>query len=254
MTAEPTLVVAADDTALAAVVAARLIERITAAQTARGTASVVLAGGGVAIAALGAVAASPDRDRIDWTQVELWWGDERFVPAGDPDRNEGQAGAVLLDQLPLDPAKVHPMGASDGPDSSVEDAAARYAGLLAAAAPPGAVVPLFDVLLLGMGPEGHTASIFPGSPAARDDRPVFAVRDCPKPPPTRISLGFSALSSAREVWLVASGAAKAEALALAYAGARPIELPAAGPRGREATVWLLDDAAAQLLRRDDAGG
>jgi 6-phosphogluconolactonase len=103
------------------------------------------------------------------------------------------------------------------------------------------------VLLLGMGPEGHVASIFPESPAVHDERPVFAVRNCPKPPPTRVSLGFSAINSAEEVWLVVAGEEKAEAVALALSGADPVHVPAAGVHGVRATQWLLDRAAASKL-------
>jgi 6-phosphogluconolactonase len=104
------------------------------------------------------------------------------------------------------------------------------------------------VLLLGLGGEGHTASIFPSSPAARDTgRSVVAVRDCPKPPPTRISLTFPAIRSAAEVWMVAAGETKADPVALALAGARETELPAAGARGRQRTLWLVDQAAASKL-------
>lgn len=243
----PTVVVVADAAAVASEFADRLITRLTEAQSARGTASLVLAGGGVAVAGLRAVAAHPGRDGLDWSQVDLWWGDERFVRADDPERNAGQAREALLDALALDPARVHPMGASDGPDSSAEQAAARYAQQLAQATGDGSAAPLFDVLLLGMGPEGHTASIFPDSSAAHDSRPVVAVHDCPKPPPTRLSMGLSALSSAREVWFLVSGASKAEAVGAALSGTDPVRVPAAGPRGRETTLWLLDAAAAGAL-------
>jgi 6-phosphogluconolactonase len=108
-------------------------------------------------------------------------------------------------------------------------------------------VPRLDVLLLGMGPEGHVASIFPGSPAVRDQRPVVAVRNCPKPPPTRVSLGFTAINSAEEVWVIVSGEGKAAAVAQALSGAAPDEIPAAGVRGTRATRWLLDAPAASGL-------
>jgi 6-phosphogluconolactonase len=143
--------------------------------------------------------------------------------------------------------RVHAMPPSDGGFAEPEDAAAWYAGELAAAAPAGQDLPRLDVLLLGMGPEGHVASIFPGSPAASDERPVVAVRDCPKPPPTRVSLGFSAINAAEEVWLLVSGAGKAPAVAEALSGAAPTQLPAAGVHGRRATRWLLDSAAASEL-------
>lgn len=205
----------------------------------------VLTGGGVGIATLETVRRSGARDAVDWQHVDVWWGDERWVAPGDDERNDRQARAALLDALDLDPARVHPIGAEGGRDHDAESAAARYADELAASAPGDA--PLFDVLLLGMGPEGHTASIFPESPAAHDDRLVCAVHGCPKPPPTRVSLGFAALNRARSVWFVVAGAAKAPAVAMARSGAGRVQLPAAGVIGLDSTLWLLDrDAAAQL--------
>jgi 6-phosphogluconolactonase len=170
------------------------------------------------------------------------------VAATDDDRNDKQAREALLDSLDLDPARVHPMPARGGPDGDdVDAAAARYADELTAAAPEDGDVPSFDVLLLGMGPEGHTASIFPESPAAHDERPAFAVHGCPKPPPTRISLGFNAINAAREVWMVVAGADKAPMVAMALGGAGRVQVPAAGVAGRSQTLWLLDEAAASRL-------
>jgi 6-phosphogluconolactonase len=179
--------------------------------------------------------------------VDFWWGDDRFVPADDDERNEKAARRALLDAVGVPDERVHPMPPSDGPFAEPEDAAAWYAGELAAAAPPGRELARFDVLLLGMGPEGHVASIFPESPAARDTRPVVAVRDCPKPPPTRITLGFPAINSAEEVWLLVAGEAKAPAVERAIFGADPLQVPAAGVHGTRATRWLLDRAAASKL-------
>jgi 6-phosphogluconolactonase len=208
----------------------------------------VLTGGGVGIASLAAVRASAARAAVDWRRVDIWWGDERFVPADDDERNEKQARAALLDSLDIDPARVHPMGALGGPDGNDADAAAaRYADELAVAAPADAAVPAFDVLLLGMGPEGHTASIFPESPAAYDERTALAVHGCPKPPPTRITMGFAAINAAREVWMVVAGADKAPMVAMALGGAGRIQVPAAGVEGRSQTLWLLDEAAASNL-------
>jgi 6-phosphogluconolactonase len=144
---------------------------------------------------------------------------------------------------------VHPMPSSDAGFDEPEEAAAWYAEQLAAAAGDGSGMPRIDVLMLGMGPEGHVASIFPDSPAVRDDRPVVAVRDCPKPPPTRVSLGFSAITAAEEVWLLVSGEGKADAVAAALTGASAQDVPAAGARGKQATRWLLDAAAASKLPR-----
>jgi len=227
---------------LAAAAAARLMVRIVDAQQARGSASIVLTGGGVGIGTLKALAASPAREAIDWGAVDIWWGDERYLAAGDPERNEVQANEALLDHVPVDPARVHRMPADTGREP--ESAAEQYADELSKAARPGSGLPRFDVLMLGVGPEGHVASIFPESPAAYDEGLVCAVRNCPKPPPTRVSLTFGTITSADEVWLLAAGAGKAEAVGLALAGAGRVQIPAAGARGGVRTLWLVDEEAA----------
>ena len=247
----PDIVVEPDADRLARAVATALVARLAAAQAVHGTASVVLTGGGIGTAVLERVAdlvREPARERVDWTAVDVWWGDERWVPASDDERNELGARRALLDPAGVPAERVHAMPASDAGFAEPEDAAAWYAEQLAAAAPEGEPLPRIDVLLLGMGPEGHVASIFPGTPAVSDERTVVAVRDCPKPPPTRVSLGFPAINAAEEVWLLVSGSAKAPAVARALtAGPTPDELPAAGVHGRRATRWLLDaEAAAEL--------
>ena len=145
------------------------------------------------------LAESPARDAVDWHRLDVWWGDERFLPTGDPERNETCARAALLDHVDVDPARVHPMPGPDGPDGHDPEAAARrYAALLAAAARPEdhGPVPTFDVLLLGVGPDGHVASLFPDHPALHDERPVVAVRGSPKPPPIRLTLTLPAINAA----------------------------------------------------------
>jgi 6-phosphogluconolactonase len=249
--ASPQLVVHRDKELMAQATAARLITRIVDAQSARGTASVVLTGGRNGNALLAAVAASPARDAVDWARLDLWWGDERFVAASDPDRNAVQARAELLGRVPLDPARVHEMPASDGVDGSdVEAAAARYAEELAKAAEAGSGlgVPAFDVLLLGVGPDTHVASLFPEHPGVREEElTVVGVRGAPKPPPTRVSLTLPAIRAAREVWLLAAGEDKAGAVALALSGPGEIQAPASGAYGTDRTLWLLDEAAAAEL-------
>ena len=249
--AVPQLVVHQDKELMAQAAAARLITRIVDAQSARGSASVVLTGGRNGNALLAAIASSPARDAVDWRRLDLWWGDERFVPAGDPERNAVQARAELLDAVALDPARVHEMPASDGADGSdVEAAAARYAQELAAAAGPGDLpgLPSFDVLLLGVGPDTHVASLFPEHPGVREtELTVIGVRGAPKPPPTRISLTLPAVRAAREVWLLAAGEDKADAVALALTGPGEIQAPASGAYGRARTLWLLDRSAASKL-------
>lgn len=250
MTAAPEVVVHASPDLLAKAAAARLVTRLVDAQAASGSASVVLTGGGVGLAVLHELRDNPARDAVDWRRVDVWWGDERFVPVADEHRNELQARRALLDAVPLDPLRVHPFPASDGPlGNDPEAAAEQYARELAAASRPEdhGDVPRFDVLLLGVGPEGHVASIFPESPATYDDRSVVAVRGCSKPPPVRLSLTFRAIGAAAEVWLLVAGAEKAPAVALALGGAGPVQVPAAGAHGRRRTLWLLDRAAASRV-------
>ncbi|MGZ4626862.1 MAG: 6-phosphogluconolactonase, partial [Kineosporiaceae bacterium] len=137
MSAPATVVVHADAALLAEAAAARLVTRIVDAQAAQGLARIVLTGGGVGTATLKALAATPARDAVDWAAVEVWWGDERFLPPGHADRNETQAREALLDHVPLDPARVHPMPAVRDPwGDDVDAGAAAYADELRAAAPP----------------------------------------------------------------------------------------------------------------------
>ncbi|NUT46692.1 MAG: 6-phosphogluconolactonase [Saccharothrix sp.] len=244
----PEVVVHRDGDLLAAATAARLVTRLVDAQNARGSASLVLTGGRTGIAVLEHLRATPARDAVDWARVDLYWGDERFLPAGHPDRNETQAREALLDHVPVPASRVHVMEPSDGRFGDDPEAAAEaYADVLAAAARPEdhGPVPSFDVCLLGVGEEGHVASVFPETPAVHErERAVVAVRNCPKPPPTRVSLTLPAIRAAQEVWLMTTGSAKAAAVAMGLTGAGETQLPAAGARGRRRTLWLLDSSAA----------
>jgi len=248
-------VVHRDKQFLADAAAARLITAILDAQSSRGQADIVLTGGSMGSALLVSVANSKAKDAVDWRRLNIWWGDERFLPAGHPERNETQSRQALLEAVPLDPARVHAMGCSDGPDGAdVDAAAARYAAALAAVAPSGRDVPEFDVVLLGVGPDAHVASLFPGHPALYErDASVVGVRGAPKAPPIRLSMTFPSLCAARDVWFLVSGADKAAAVGLALSGAGPLQAPAAGVIGTRSTTWFLDRDAAthvppQLIR------
>jgi 6-phosphogluconolactonase len=234
--------------ALAAAVAARLVTAVVDAVAARDRADVVLTGGSLGIALLAALRDSPAHRAVDWTKVHVWFGDERYLPAGDADRNETQAREALLDHLPLPEGNVHAVPAPGGGTDDVDAAAEQYARELAVHASEGSspAVPAFDVLLLGVGPDGHVASLFPGLPGVGvTDRTVVGVTGSPKPPPLRVSLTLPAIAAAREVWFVAAGADKADAIAKALADdAEPDEVPASAPRGRDRTLWLLDEAVA----------
>lgn len=247
----PDVVVHATEEALAAATAARLITRIVDIQTASGSGSIVLTGGEIGIAVLRELARTPAATAVDWHNLDIYWGDERFLAAGHPERNETQAREALLDHVDVDRARVYPMGASDGPWGDDPDAAAHaYEELLLSHRRPEdrGPAPSFDICLLGIGEEGHVASVFPDSPAVYEtERAVISVRGSPKPPPTRISLTLPAIRCATEVWLIVSGSAKAAATMMALRGAGEVQVPAAGATGRRRTLWLLDRAAAAKL-------
>lgn len=225
----------------------RLISAITEAIATRGRADIVLTGGGTGVALLRRVAERAEA--IDWSAVHLYWGDDRYVAHDDDDRNDKQAREALLDDIEIPARNVHAMPAADGEfGTAIDAAAAAYERVLAANALPGEAAPDFDVHLLGMGGEGHINSLFPHTAAVKENfRLVLGVRDSPKPPPQRITLTLPAIRRAREVWLVVSGSAKADAVAAAIHGAQPVDVPAAGANGRQKTVWLLDSEAAALL-------
>ncbi|GAB7070699.1 6-phosphogluconolactonase [Mycobacterium hodleri] len=237
----------ADTDTLVAAAGDRLVLAIVAAIAERDAAYVVLTGGGTGIKLLKHLG---DHDEaIEWSKVHLFWGDERYVSADDDERNDKQAREALLDHVSIPAANVHAMPASDGEFGDDVDAAAlAYEQVLAANAPAGSPTPAFDVHLLGMGGEGHVNSLFPHSEAtAETERMVLGVTDSPKPPPVRITLTLPAVARSREVWLVVSGSEKADAVAAAVGGAAADDVPAAGALGRDATVWLLDEAAAAKL-------
>src|SRR6516165_2430863 len=226
----------------------RLVDAIHAAVAARGRALIVLTGSGNGIALLRYL--KPPR-QIDWSKVHLFWGDERYVPEDNDERNDKQARAALLDYIDIPTSQVHPMPASDGEfGADVAAAALAYEQLLAANAESGNPAPNFDVHLLGVGPEGHINSVFPNTPAVRETtRMVVEVEDSPKPPPQRITFTMPAVQRSPEVLLLVSGAAKADAVAAAIDGTDQVALPAAGAVGRENTIWLLDEEAAAKLPR-----
>lgn len=241
---------------LAATTAARLITKLLDTQNERGEATVVLTGGSLGIATLRAIRDSPACPAVNWAKVNFWWGDERFVPSDDAESNYAQAREALLDHISVSPDRVHPMGGPDRFDS-VEESAAAYSAELAQAAATHyddedgvaqSELPRFDVLLLGIGPDGHIASLFPEMAGIRENEAlVIGVRNSPKPPPERVSLTLPTIRSAEEVWLVVGGSDKAGAVGLGLAGASPVQVPAAGAVGKAKTLWLIDqDAAAKV--------
>lgn len=242
------VVVLPDAELLAESTASRLLLTLLDAQSTHRPVHLVLTGGTIGIASLAAARESPLVAAVDFSGVHVWWGDERFLPSGDAERNETQAREALLDHIPLPAENIH---AVPGPDlvGSPEEAAEAYAAELARYSPEGERTPAFTVLVLGVGPDGHVASLFPGLPGVEErDRTVVGVRDSPKPPPERVSLTLPTIARAEQVWLVVAGAEKADRVARALDGAPVTEVPAAGVSARERTVWLLDAAAAGVAQ------
>lgn len=230
-----TVEVWSDADTLAAAIAERIVERLAAVQQTGRTPRVVLTGGTIATSAYERIPA----DGVDWTNVEFYWGDERFVPAGHPDRNDQQARDAFLSRLAVPAPRIHAMPAH-GCSMSMAEAADEYAASLPD-------IP-FDLVLHGVGPDGHIASLFPGYPQLHEtSRLAVEVFDSPKPPPQRISLTLPALNNAQSVWLLVSGDGKADAVARAHSGASVDEIPASAADGTAETIWFLDEAAASRL-------
>lgn len=224
---------------LAAAVGRRLRAVVEEATAAGRPVEIGLTGGSMGGASVAALVAEHEREPLDLSAVGLWWGDERYLPLGDAERNDTQADEAGLPRLGLPAERVHRV---PGPDGSVdvEDAAARYAQELRSVGRGG-----FEVLMLGVGPDGHVASLFPGHPAQlTQDAITVAVRDSPKPPPERVSLTFEAMERTREVWFVVAGSDKAQAVRDGLDGAGPDVSSAAQVHGSVRTVWFLDEDAA----------
>ncbi len=226
-----------DKGAVGKAVVERLRHIVAGAVRERGVAHLVLTGGSMGEAVMRTLAAdlhSAGTRAPDWSEVHLWWGDERYLPAGHPDRNDTQADDAGLSRLTV-----------TGDDLAA--AASSYASELRRAG-LGAQLPAFDVVMLGMGPDGHVASLFPDHPstaAAQDaSATVVPVQGAPKPPPRRLSMSLPTLCSGREVWIMVAGADKAPAVRRAEQIDDPHLCPAGAVRGRHATIWWLDDAAA----------
>lgn len=240
---------------LAERIAARVNEVLVEAQQQRGRAAIALTGGSMGIATVEALAGSTRTGEFvpDWSKVDIWWSDERFLPEGDSERNAQQAAEIsdsfaMLIGLP--PENVHVMGDADHFNTPEEAAEDYVAELKAAAQAEGAETdwPTIDVALLGMGPDGHVASVFPGRPETQiAEATVVAVHDSPKPPPLRVSMTLPLISTAQHVWYVVSGGEKAEAAERLLRGTSADETPACGVSGQVSTVlFTTPDAVPQF--------
>jgi 6-phosphogluconolactonase len=222
-----------DAAAVARRAAGWLIERIAAGS---GPFRLVLSGGSTPRLLYSLLAAEPYRARMPWDRLQLFWGDERFVPWDNPDSNYHMANETWLAHVEAPAASIHPIPT----DTTPEDCAQRYEKTLRDIADRRGPA-FFDVVLLGLGPDGHTASLLPGQPVL-DERahwvaPVLKGRDEP-----RITLTYPALESSRAVAFIVTGAEKRDAVARTREG--DVHLPAARLKPKGETVWFLDRAAA----------
>jgi 6-phosphogluconolactonase len=239
------LVVLADPAALAEEAARRFVALAGAAITERGRFRVALSGGSTPRTTHERLARR-HRDDVDWSRVEVFWGDERFVPPDDSESLFRMTRETLLDHVPIPAANIFPIPTVG---STPEAAASAYAETLAATF--GAALPRFDLIFLGMGPDGHTASLFPGHPevVAPSGELVAAVHGAPKPPPTRLTCTYKLLNAAANVIFLVAGADKAATLHAVLRGPEDVaHFPAQGVRPASgALTWLVDEAAAGEL-------
>lgn len=229
-----------DSEATCRAMADRVVERAVAAIDERGIFRVALSGGGTPKTVYPMILEPERRDAVDWSRVEFFWGDERTVPPDHPESNFGVAYGMLISQLPnVRPERIHRMPA-EAPD--LDAAALSYESELRLAFDArGDAPPAFDLIWLGMGPDGHTASLFPGSTAVDEtDRWVVGTW-APHPQAWRMTLTFPVLGAARAVVFAVEGANKADALRAIRAGGSG--LPAERVSGDQ-VEWLIDAAAA----------
>jgi 6-phosphogluconolactonase len=230
---------------LATTVAGALLRLLTDRQTSGEVPQIALTGGTIADAIHREVARLTPDSGVDWSRVDVFWGDERYVAPDSPDRNALAARTAFLDRVGVDPARVHEMASTADADSA-EAGATAYSEVVRSVGTGN-----FDLVMLGVGPDGHVASLFPGRPELDvDDRIAVPVADSPKPPPERISLTFGPLNRAEEVWFLVSGEGKADAVGRALAAEPPDvhEIPAIGVHGLTKTIWFLDRGAASRVR------
>jgi len=245
--------VAGDLHALSVAAAEAMVQVIAAAAGEAGTCSLALSGGGTP-RELYRLLASRFREQIPWERVHIFWGDERYVPHDHPDSNYGMARDTLLDHVPCPKANIHPMPTHvPTPEAAAGDYERTLKDHFGNDGPP------FDVNLLGLGADGHTASIFPGSPALRERTRWVMSAQSNAAPVSRLTLTLPALIQSANIFVLVAGANKASALKQAVSASADVNAcPAAGLRdARGRVIWFVDREAASELatsRRDDVRG
>jgi len=241
-----------DGSALARAAAVRFACAVEQAVAQRGHAFVALSGGTTPKQMGSILAREPYRSRIPWDRVHVFWGDERWVPLGSPESNAGEARRAFLDLVPIPPGNVHTW---DTAAESPRAAAASYECLLREQFGEPSGIPRFDLVLLGMGDDGHTASLFPDTDALTADGRLAVANYVPKMNASRLTLTAPLLNAGREILFLVGGPGKADTLEAVLEGP---ELPANFPvqlirpdLPDSRLNWLVDeDAGAKLSRRD----
>lgn len=234
-----------DAEALAREAAALVINTLHVAVTSRGFASVALSGGSTPKRMGELFADEPYRSQMPWPSIEFFWGDERTVPLDSPESNAGVAKHIFLDEVPDNPDRVHPWQT----DLDPEVAAANYEALLGERLPIENGFPRFDLVLLGMGDDGHTASLFPFTSAGRETERWAVANPVPQLDTIRLTLTAPVINNAGLVLFLIAGAGKAARLAEVIDGPPdPDRLPSQLIRPHNGRlIWLVDDAAAAQL-------
>jgi 6-phosphogluconolactonase len=245
------VVIVPDGSALAGAAAEHFARAVEQAVAERGHAFIALSGGTTPKQMGSILAREPYRSRIPWDRVHVFWGDERWVPLGSPESNAGEARRGFLDLVPIPPGNVHPW---DTAAESPREAAAAYETVLREHFSEPAGIPRFDLVLLGMGEDGHTASLFPNTGALVPNGQLTAANYVPRMDATRLTITAPVLNAGREILFLVGGPGKADTLEAVLEGP---ELPATFPAQliRPALpdsrlCWLVDeDAGAKLLHR-----
>ncbi len=227
-----------DANAVASQAAADLFTFVESTLAKQARVDLAITGGTVGIATLAAARDLPFNS-LELSRLHIWWGDERFVESDSSDRNANQARNAWLKELQIPIGNIHEFPSSDQ-GRSLDDAAAQFAKHY------DAEVINFDLMLMGMGPDGHIASLFPGKTAGESEASVVAEHDSPKPPPLRLSFNYEQINNSKEIWFTVAGSDKADAVSTVF-GDAPESLPAGRILGKEKTVWYVDQTAGNLV-------
>jgi 6-phosphogluconolactonase len=201
------------------------------------TANIALTGGTVGILTLDVLSKIVEKNQIDFSRVHFWWGDERYVSSDSKDRNANQAREALLNSLEIPEQNIHEFPSTDS-GLTVDEARDQFEQTFLTAFNVSG--PVMDLTLLGMGPDGHVASLFPGM--SHLEKNVVSITDSPKPPAERLSLSMEVINSSEKIVFVVSGIDKSEAVEDVHKNPE-CELPAAKVSAKGLTLWIIDEAA-----------